>query len=165
MNTFFYIPHGPMSLYANLLMENEKQEEEEDPLIKKKKMLLFGNNLSDYLDQAFRSHKDPKLFSLVKILSKFFFAGVFFCLSFFVRLEFEGGVFFFCIVPLKVYCKLIRFFLICFVLKINLHIYIANRMPISVCPPKELRAQEGGSSIFNHMCLQWFPFNSKTIDI
>lgn len=88
-----------MSLYANLLMENEKQEEEEDPLIKKKKMLLFGNNLSDYLDQAFRSHKDPKLFSLVKILSKFFFAGVFFCLSFFVRLEFEGGFFFSVLFP------------------------------------------------------------------
>lgn len=89
-----------MSLYANLLMENEKQEEEEDPLIKKKKMLLFGNNLSDYLDQAFRSHKDPKLFSLVKILSKFFFLLVYsFVFLFLSASNLKAGFFF-------LYCSL-----------------------------------------------------------
>ncbi|KAG0145680.1 hypothetical protein CROQUDRAFT_45475, partial [Cronartium quercuum f. sp. fusiforme G11] len=62
--TFFYIPHGPMSLYAKLLQENYCSSK----LKGLGNLLLFGNHLTNYLDQPPRGKKDSSLSLMATIL-------------------------------------------------------------------------------------------------
>ncbi|KAH9812621.1 hypothetical protein DFH28DRAFT_898862 [Melampsora americana] len=93
--TFFYIPHGPLSLYAKLIQANHDYKHPG----RLGNLLLFGNELTNYLDQSYRGKKDSALTSISKILE--------------------------------------------------------HQKITSIYPPKQLTTQ-GGPTVFNSMCLQWF---------
>ncbi|EGG01933.1 uncharacterized protein MELLADRAFT_110593 [Melampsora larici-populina 98AG31] len=98
-HTFFYIPHGPLSLYAALLQANHGSKHPG----RLGNLVLFGNELTNYLDLANRGKKDSSFTSISDILE--------------------------------------------------------NNEIVSNYPPEELTTQ-GGTTVFNSMCLQWFRTNN-----